>query len=84
MCVYVCRLREYQEFERNRRGNDPSTSLELFPKEDDPDRKKYTSPLGPMISFRYMNKADSCHVPHFQLRHLLCCPTIRTVIFPRK
>lgn len=62
------------------RGN----SLDILPDEDNPDRTKINSPTGPMLSFRYMNKVDSCNVPHFQLRHLLCCPTVRNVIFPRK
>lgn len=72
-------MREYREFETMRRN-----TLDIFPEEDDPNRIKINSPLGPMLSFRYMNKVDSCNVPHFQLRHLLCCPTVRSVIFPRK
>lgn len=71
-------MREYREFESMRRN-----TLDIFPEEDDPNRIKITSPLEPMLSFRYMNKVDSCNVPHFQLRHLLCCPTVRSVIFPR-
>lgn len=70
-------MREYREFESMRRD-----SLDILPEEDDPNRVKINSPLGPMLSFRYMNKVDSCNVPHFQLRHLLCCPTVRSVIFP--
>lgn len=75
---FLRRMREYREFESMRRN-----TLDIFPEEDDPDRIKITSPLGPMLSFRYMNKVDSCNVPHFQLRHLVCCPTMRSVIFPR-
>ena len=72
------RIREYREFESVQRNN-----LDIFPEEDDLNRIKISSPIGPMLSFRYMNKVDSCNVPHFQLRHLLRCPTIRSVIFPR-
>lgn len=75
---FICRMREYREFEAMRRGG-----LDLLPEEDDSERVKVASPLGPMLSFRYMNKVDSCNVPHFQLRHLLCAPTVRSVIFPR-
>lgn len=74
-------MREYREFERNRLNSD---ELAITPEGDDPNRQMITSPLGPVMSFRYMNKVDAVHVPHFQLRHLLCAPTIRTVIFPRK
>ena len=57
-------------------------SLNILLSEDDQKRIKTTSPIGPMLSFRYMNKVDNCNVPHYQLRHLLSCPNIRSVIFP--
>lgn len=75
----IFRIQEYREFDSDRRN-----TLDILPEEDDCDRLKTYSPLGPMLSFRYMNKVDSCNVPHFQLRHLMCCPTTRSVIFPRK
>ena len=71
-------MREYREFESMHRN-----TLDIFPEENDQNRCKINSALGPMLSFRYMNKVDSCNVPHFQLRHLICCPTVRSVIFPR-
>lgn len=80
MTKLAFRLREYREFERARRN---TSGLDIAPEGDDLQRQLITSPLGPIMSFRYMNKVDAVHVPHFQLRHLLCAPTIRTVIFPR-
>lgn len=71
------RVKEYREFEAAH-----ELALDIMPDEDDAVRVKHISPLGPMVSFRYTNKADTCHVPHFQLRQLLQAPSTRTVIFP--
>jgi len=71
------RIKEYKEFEAAH-----ELTLDIIADEDDADRIKYISPSGPMLSFHYTNKADTCYVPHFQLRHLLQAPTNRTVIFP--